>query len=647
MPISRARFVAAAACAALVLGVSPLPTQTATAASLNPSPEIPADAAAALAAEYPAPYNAIFVATNGSDANDGSLEAPYATLAKAMKVVTPGRTIVFRGGVYRQGASAATGANIGGTYYFTNIPAGVTLQSYPGETVWFDGTKRVTSWKKISRTHYRASWVTPDFCAQKYYQTHPTLQANDGPCSYPDSIAGSTLGDPQMLFRNGKQLTQVSSRSKVTSNSKFYYDWKNRTLHVRFKPSASNVVEATQYAQAMALYKPNDFSIKGIGFRRYATNQIHNATAGAVLLNLGKNVLVENSVFIENAGNGLQSWQTANLTIRRSVLSSNGANGLNYDGNWRARNGGATPADDILIEYSRLDGNNTDRYGVNCTWSCGAAGAKLTGSYGMVVRYNSFSRNAGGRGTGFWCDLGCTDLKAYGNVFFNNDRHGLLYEISDEAIIASNIFADNGWDSPAHGGGYALYVGSANVRIYNNTLANNQRGVGIYDDERSPEADTGGFAAERIGPSTTGVEFVNNIVTGGNPNGGRHLVITGATTAAGNTVASELIEKMGSNSYHRPADGPEHWASWYEGLKSGTSFYKSIAAFHSAHGLDQTSEISTASRDPYLVNAVAGDFGVREGSGADGTAADLPADIARMLDVATSGHDRGAISLIR
>jgi RNA polymerase sigma factor (sigma-70 family) len=43
----------------------------------------------------------VYVAANGSDAGDGSLERPYATLAKAVAAVRPGQTIALRGGTYR------------------------------------------------------------------------------------------------------------------------------------------------------------------------------------------------------------------------------------------------------------------------------------------------------------------------------------------------------------------------------------------------------------------------------------------------------------------------------------------------------------------------------------------------------------------
>lgn len=43
----------------------------------------------------------IYLAPDGSDAGDGTLAHPYATLGKAVSAVRPGATIALRGGTYR------------------------------------------------------------------------------------------------------------------------------------------------------------------------------------------------------------------------------------------------------------------------------------------------------------------------------------------------------------------------------------------------------------------------------------------------------------------------------------------------------------------------------------------------------------------
>jgi hypothetical protein len=72
-----------------------------------------------------------YVATNGDDANPGTLARPYATIGKAMSVARPGDVVNVRGGVYRP--SAATWFSTAGT-----PSARIVLRSHPGERAVID-----------------------------------------------------------------------------------------------------------------------------------------------------------------------------------------------------------------------------------------------------------------------------------------------------------------------------------------------------------------------------------------------------------------------------------------------------------------------------------------------------------------------------
>lgn len=89
--------------------------------------------------------NVYYVAVDGNDGNDGSMENPFATLNKANAVVNAGDTVWIRGGIY----------NLSDTTYVKtyNISAGIHLTvsgesddkrihylAYPGERPIFDGT---------------------------------------------------------------------------------------------------------------------------------------------------------------------------------------------------------------------------------------------------------------------------------------------------------------------------------------------------------------------------------------------------------------------------------------------------------------------------------------------------------------------------
>jgi hypothetical protein len=72
-----------------------------------------------------------FVAVDGSDSGDGTVDAPWATLQKAADSIGPGSTVYVRGGVYRQTVAVrVSGSSSGGFIIF---------RDYPGEHPVLDG----------------------------------------------------------------------------------------------------------------------------------------------------------------------------------------------------------------------------------------------------------------------------------------------------------------------------------------------------------------------------------------------------------------------------------------------------------------------------------------------------------------------------
>jgi parallel beta-helix repeat protein len=78
-----------------------------------------------------ATVGAVYVVSgDGSDANPGSLEAPFATITKAAEVVEPGDTVMVRGGIYRERVTFARGGS---------EAAPVTFMAYQQEVPVIDG----------------------------------------------------------------------------------------------------------------------------------------------------------------------------------------------------------------------------------------------------------------------------------------------------------------------------------------------------------------------------------------------------------------------------------------------------------------------------------------------------------------------------
>lgn len=595
------------------------------------SSPLPSTAAGTLDTNYAIPAGSLFVATNGSDSNIGTQAAPLGTLAAALRKAPAGRTIVVRGGVYRQGISdPGTGGYPNGTLWTSRLASNVTVQAYPHETVWFDGTDVAGGWVRDGNG-WSAPWSTPTFCGSKYYSVAIKNQTATGPCSHVDVLMpGTATGSPQMVFKNGRQISEVDTLGEAKGDS-FFYDQAKRRIHLGFDPSGLTI-EAAKRAQALAIHDTTNLSIKGIGFRRYGSNEYTNATSGAVALNATRGLLIERSVITENAGGGLLSWQGVNLTVRSSYLSANGFTGMLADGSYRQRDQGKAAKDDLVLEYSRLDRNNLDGFGVNCSASCSSAGAKFSMMLSFTVRGNSFSHNAGGRASGFWCDMACEQGRIYGNAAIGNDRHGILYEISNSGMIASNVMAGNGFVS----GGSGLMVSAANTRIYNNTIADNWNNVLLYDDPRPT-----GYGA---GPNSANMAFVNNIVTGGDLNRPQVTLRGGTQSVAGNTLASAFVKAYDYNSYHRPTGSSRWWLNWEE-KAFVNELYQDPSALTKARGFAAHDRHVQTAADPFFVNKAAGGYRLRSGVSEIGSGAPLPADIASVLGVKANPVNRGALWL--
>jgi hypothetical protein len=76
-----------------------------------------------------------YIATDGLDTGDGSIDAPFASLRKFFSVAAPGDTVYLRGGTYNAAANVwrNTEPNVSGT-----AAAPITISNMPGETVILD-----------------------------------------------------------------------------------------------------------------------------------------------------------------------------------------------------------------------------------------------------------------------------------------------------------------------------------------------------------------------------------------------------------------------------------------------------------------------------------------------------------------------------
>lgn len=591
--------------------------------------------------DYAIPSGAIFMAITGNDSNTGTESAPVKTLNQAISLAPSGGTIVIRGGVYRDSYHKS-----GQPYYYQILTKQLTFQVYPHEQVWFDGTEvqDTSSWTSDGAGHWYKSWNTPQFCDGAYYDfpynnqsqtgnltgaSGKTYTSNTGPCSHWDVYGNAeanypAAGDPQMVFIDGQQMPEVDQLSLATGG-KFYYDWTNKKIYISTNPSG-HTVELAVRPNALVTGAVGT-EIKGIGFRRFATNEYSNLTSGAVYMG-GSNFVVENCMFTQNAASSLymdpQGSTLDHVAEVNNGFSSTGGNGHSQGGD----------PDNVVVENSLLANNNTEHFDLNCSLSCGQAGMKMAHMKGFTFKNNLVENN---QGAGFWCDENCTGGVIVDNLFLNNTNAGIFYEVSSQGIIASNVVANTTTTGTASG----IQVASATTKVYNNTIITNHanESIWVYDDAR----DACDLRNTQIGPDTTGVSIVNNVIYNTNKTVAS-IDADGQATGCGSTQPDQFFDTIDYNAYYRqngtnvyslvrwnPYGGPD--------LKWNTLADFTAAKGYGAHGID-----ITTGGDPFFVDLANGNYNIRNNSQAYQSGTSLPSDVANAIGVTTAANqNRGAL----
>ena len=414
----------------------PTVTPTTTAPTVAPTTQAPAPATAAPAAvtrgvgslpvgqaSYPVPSGAIFVSLSGNDANPGTQSAPKRNLKAAVDAAPAGGTVVVRGGEYHQGE--------------VGIFKPITVQAYPGEAVWFDGSSRVSNWTQSGST-----WTAPWSTFFDHSVSFETGVYNDQFLDPKHPMAAW----PDQVFVDGQQLTQVDA-SVTPRVGEFAVDQAKRRLVIGTNP-AGHEVRASDLDRVFTVGS-SDVTLRGFGVRRYA-----NALPKMGVIYMARerdrveNVVVENvaTLGISMTSNGKDGAGVIDhVTIRRAGLG--GIDGMMFD------NGKVTNS---LIEQG-----NTQKF----TPFPASAAIKVTRSKnvtfdGNVVRDNYNS-------TGIWTDestIGATIVRNRVTNAANDAFAGIQCELTSNAIVADNVTS---------GTRRGIYLfGSNRLRVVNNSVWN-------------------------------------------------------------------------------------------------------------------------------------------------------------------------------
>ncbi|MCM3695180.1 right-handed parallel beta-helix repeat-containing protein [Microbacterium oleivorans] len=529
--------------------------------------------------DFPVPSNAVIVSPSGSDSAAGTAASPLRTITAALKKVSNGGTIALRGGTYHESVIIPPQKR-------------VTLQPYRAEAVWMDGAETITGWRKSGNVWIRPGW-TQSLDASPTFKRGEPDGTEDG-WRFVDP-AYPMAAHPDQIWVDGRQLTQVASRSQV-SNGRFFVDEKADELVVGSdltgkKAKVSTLISALSVRSAGSL-------VQGIGVRRYATSV---PSMGTVTI-AADNVTLSNVTVRDNSTTGLYTW-SKNTTLSDVSVIGNGLLGA-----------GASQADGLEVRRMLSTGNNRERF--NRAPVSGAL--KIHSSSDVVVEDSVFADNFG---QGPWFDESNYGVVFSGNDSLRNTGNGVVFELSERAVFADNLVADNA----LHG---ILIANAGDAAIWNNTLVGNERNIAVTQNKRR--------STNALIPwMSDGVVIANNVVA--EPRGECLVCVDDFSRAL---VGGQMVTRAEGNLYHRASPTAPRWFAIYSRGAAGSSEgFTTLADFRAAAGREKRSVLLEQAASP-----VREDFSLRSAQASRQTAiaVPVPAQIAAVSDLGSGEVSLGA-----
>ena len=457
-----------------------------------------------------------------------------------------------------------------GTYHESiTVPGtkfGVTIQAYPNEAVWLDGSKVVTNWSQSGST-----WVATGWKTKFDHWASFTAGAN-----YPGFLLpGYPMAAwPDQVFIDGTQLRQVGSASAVVAGT-FFVDYVAQTLRIGTNPGGHQV-RASDLKKAFTVAATN-VTLRGFGVRRYANSL---STGGAIYLCRSGDAM-ENVVVTDIATQAVSIYKSKAALNRVTI---NRAGMLGISGNL---------ADGTVVQNTVITQSNTEHF--NKAPSSG--GMKFVLSHGIVIRGNTVS---GGFTThGIWLDVSNVGFTIVGNTVRDNGAApAIQVEISASGIIADNVLI---------GSTMGVYVqDSTNVKVFNNTFSRNSTGsVYLRQDSRRSSNPACPWVIKNITVSNNVFQY----------NGGPYGLQFYALDVETHISASSMAITITGNLFHTRSTATDSMVGW-GGTDGKITHYESPAA------LDAALHVSWTNRQVAPADVMA------SRSSANSSAVALPSDIA-------------------
>ena len=384
---------------------------------------------------------------DADDANDGSADAPFATVGRAAAVLAPGEKVIIHEGIYREHVAPQAGGS--------GPDAMIAYEAAPGEQVVLCGSRVVEGpfapsegWRIGIPDNGATIWQA-DLRPEWFVGYNPFMADNLTAyyCTFNNDWKTDETHRLQLrrgiLLAGGVALRQVlRARDLAESDGCFWVEDPGLRVHFRLPGDVDpreTVLEATVQEQVFA---PRQ---RGLGYIRLKGLTIRHAGDGVPVpqramlsTTRGHHWIVEDcDLSWCNVGIdlGKQSWDAPDHApagghiVRRNIIADCGVCGI---------------AGTSCVDGSLIEDNLIERIGwrqIERIWEC--AGLKMHHARDVLFRRNVFRHIS--QACGIWLDIGNVNCRITQNVFADIETYlgACFIECTHfENLVDGNLFAD-------------------------------------------------------------------------------------------------------------------------------------------------------------------------------------------------------------
>jgi len=395
----------------------------------------------------PVDARAYHVSVDGSNAYDGTRDAPLRTISAAAERAQPGDVVVVHEGTYRERVNPPRGG--------TSDRRRIVYRAAEGARVVIKGSEVVEDWERVEDDVWRAR--VPN---RLFGETNPYQQELQGHWFYPNGRTHHTGA----VYVNGTELGEAASREDVVEADEEAGVWYARVkeqhtvIWARFR---GNPLQAqVEINVRPAVFYPAQPGIDYITVRgftmRHAATQWAPPTSeqvGLIGTHWSKGWIIENNVISHSRATGLTLGKYADsLGEEESAAGYNETIDHALENGWSKENighhvvrnndishcGQAGIVGSMGGAFSRIEGNEIhDIYQRRTFGGAELAGIKLHGAIDTVIRDNRIYRAF----QGVWLDWMSQGTRMTGNLLYDNDRLDLFSEVNHGPyVIDNNLF---------------------------------------------------------------------------------------------------------------------------------------------------------------------------------------------------------------